>query len=83
MLLELRHGVATMVLPTLKHRAFVLGAPADRQQGQLSLKGLQPVKVLTPLRTIWRITSCWGILQPSWCSLFAVIVQLQLQQKLR
>jgi hypothetical protein len=41
-----------MVLPTLKHRALLLGAPADWQQGQLSLKGLQPVKVLTPLRTI-------------------------------
>ena len=52
MLLELSHGEATMVLPALQHRAFVLGPPADWQQGQLSLKRLQPVKVLTSLRTI-------------------------------
>ena len=65
MLLELSHGEATMVLPALQHRAFVLGPPANRQQGKIRLKGLQPVKVLTPLRTILRITSCWGVLQPS------------------
>ena len=52
MLLELSHGEATMVLPTFKHGALLLGAPPDRQQGKIRLKRLQPVKVLTPLRTI-------------------------------
>ena len=44
-IVELGDGVARVRLPGLEHRPFLLIAPANWEQGEVSLKGLQTVEL--------------------------------------
>jgi hypothetical protein len=68
------------MLPALQHWAFAISTPADRQQGQIVLKVLEPVELVAPWRTIWRMVGYWGRFRPSCGSWFACFDTLQLKQ---
>jgi hypothetical protein len=53
--LKLRHREAGVMLPTLEHGPLAISTPADRQQGQILLKVLEPAELVAPLRWFWRM----------------------------
>jgi hypothetical protein len=53
--MKLRHREAWVVLPALQHGPLAISAPADRQQGQILLKALEPAQLVPPWRWFWRM----------------------------
>jgi hypothetical protein len=64
--LQLRHREAGVMLPALQHGPLAISTPADRQQGQILLKVLEPVELLAPWCTLWCM-HCLAVLLLSSC----------------